>query len=245
MHVHRCPPTDKRPQRRTRLQGDLIILGESLPLSSPEETLPPSLPTPSLPEDTLAARYAFSEALARSTALSAIETGVEEFLFSVSRLPQTLSSTGKPGLTRTEIIKKMGLLLKFRQRIFLNPQNFTDMPETYWSEPVLERYFKEMSDALEIRSRTQLVNAKVTYAVELQSVMRELLTEASGHRMELIIIALIAFEATLVRDSCRPMGWAVYSHVGPVGIYSRRSRDLENDYWETSNNLNSLASPCG
>ncbi len=38
-------------------------------------------------------------------------------------------------------------------------------------------YFAEMSDALEIKSRTQLVNAKITYAVELQSVMRELLTE--------------------------------------------------------------------
>jgi hypothetical protein len=120
------------------LQGDLIILGETPELSSPEEILPSSIPTPSLPEDTLAVRYAFSEALARSTALSAIETGVEEFLSSVSRLPNTLSSTGKPGLTRTEIIKKMGLLLKFRQRIFLNPQNFTDTPETYWSEPVLE-----------------------------------------------------------------------------------------------------------
>jgi required for meiotic nuclear division protein 1 len=132
--------TEKFPftPRRTRLQGDLIILGETPELSSPEEILPSSIPTPSLPEDTLAVRYAFSEALARSTALSAIETGVEEFLSSVSRLPNTLSSTGKPGLTRTEIIKKMGLLLKFRQRIFLNPQNFTDTPETYWSEPVLE-----------------------------------------------------------------------------------------------------------
>jgi uncharacterized Rmd1/YagE family protein len=113
-------------------------LGETPSLSSPEEIIPSAIPMPSLPEDTLAVRYAFSEALARSTALSAIETGVEEFLSSVSRLPNALSSTGKPGLTRTEIIKKMGLLLKFRQRIFLNPQNFTDTPETYWSEPVLE-----------------------------------------------------------------------------------------------------------
>lgn len=37
----------------------------------------------------------------------------------------------------------------------------------------------EMSDALEIKSRTQILNAKITYAVELQSVMRELLTEVS------------------------------------------------------------------
>ncbi|CCA67117.1 probable RMD1-protein required for Meiotic Division [Serendipita indica DSM 11827] len=199
------------PSERTRLQGDLIILGESLPLSNPEEILPASLPKASLPEDTLAARYAFSEALARSTALSAIETGVEEFLQSVSKLPQTLSSTGRPGLTRTEIIKKMGLLLKFRQRIFLNPQNFTDMPEVYWSEPQLEKYFNQMSDALEIKSRTQLVNAKITYAVELQSVMRELLTEASGHRMELIIIALIAFEATLAFIREGPEIWKMIS----------------------------------
>ncbi|KAG8790406.1 hypothetical protein FRC17_008913, partial [Serendipita sp. 399] len=182
---------------KTRLQGDLIILGESFPLSSPEDVHPSPLPASSLPEDTLPARYAYSEALARSTALSAIETGVEEFLSGASRLPESLSATGKPGLTRTEIIKKMGLLLKFRQRIFLNPQNFTDMPEVYWSESVLEKYFKQMSEALEIKSRTQLVNAKITYAVELQSVMRELLTEASGHRMELIIIVLIAVEVTL------------------------------------------------
>jgi uncharacterized Rmd1/YagE family protein len=164
-------------------------------LSNPEEVFPSVIPPSALPEDTLAARYAFSEALARSTALSATETGVEEFLSSVSKLPHTLSSTGKPGLNRTEIIKKMGLLLRFRQRIFLNPQNFTDMPEIYWSEAVLESmskwwitlvltkpsvgYFTEMSDALEIKLRTQLVNAKITYAVELQSVMRELLTEVS------------------------------------------------------------------
>jgi uncharacterized Rmd1/YagE family protein len=107
-------------------------------LSAPEEVLPSSLPPSALPEETLPARYAFSDALARSTALAAIETGVEEFLSSASKLPHALAATGKPGLTRTEIIKKMGLLLKFRQQIFLNPQNFTDMPEVYWSEPVLE-----------------------------------------------------------------------------------------------------------
>lgn len=126
------------PNRQTRLQGDLIILGQSQTLSAPEEILPSTLPTPSLPEETLPARYAFSDALARSTALAAIETGVEEFLSSASKLPHALASTGKPGLTRTEIIKKMGLLLKFRQRVFLGPQNFTDMPEVYWSEPILE-----------------------------------------------------------------------------------------------------------
>lgn len=34
-----------------------------------------------------------------------------------------------------------------------------------------------MSNALEIKLRTQVVNAKITYAVEVQSVLRDLLTE--------------------------------------------------------------------
>lgn len=38
-------------------------------------------------------------------------------------------------------------------------------------------YFKAMSNALEIKLRTQVVNAKITYAVEVQSVLRDLLTE--------------------------------------------------------------------
>lgn len=38
-------------------------------------------------------------------------------------------------------------------------------------------YFNSVSDALEIKARTQLINEKITYAAELQSVLRQLLTE--------------------------------------------------------------------
>ena len=46
--------------------------------------------------------------------------------------------TGKPDLPRKEIIQKLGHLLKFRQSINLNAENFADTPEVYWSEPGLE-----------------------------------------------------------------------------------------------------------
>ena len=42
------------------------------------------------------------------------------------------------------------------------------------------------------------LNQKIDYAQEIQSNLRALLTEASGHRMELIIIALIAVEVVIV-----------------------------------------------
>jgi uncharacterized Rmd1/YagE family protein len=46
--------------------------------------------------------------------------------------------TGKPSLPRRELIKKLGELMKFRQGLNLSRQNFSDTPDFYWAEPVLE-----------------------------------------------------------------------------------------------------------
>ncbi|EJD06693.1 DUF155-domain-containing protein [Fomitiporia mediterranea MF3/22] len=189
------------PNEKTRIQGDLIILGSSPPPEEPS-SLPSSIPEMVLPKDTLLARYAFSQGLARSSALSALESKLDSFIVSVSVLPVTLSKTGKVGLSRREVIMKLGELMMFRQGLNLNHENFLDTPDFYWAEPQLEAYFKSISDGLDIRARTQLLNNKITYASEVQSVLRELLTESSAHRMELIIILLISVEVVicLIRD---------------------------------------------
>lgn len=113
------------------------MLGHSPPLSL-EDSVPSDLPPSAYPQDTLLARYAYSQALARSTALSALEVSLEEYLSSMSLLPQSLQQTGKPGLGRKALVKKLGELLKFRQGLNLNRENFSDTPDFYWAEPVLE-----------------------------------------------------------------------------------------------------------
>jgi len=125
--------------RPTRLQGDLIILGQTSPLHSPQ-SLPSSLSLASatFPQETLLARYAFSQALSRSTALSALEESLDKYLSSMSLLPHSLVKTGKPGMGRTALIKKLGELMKFRQGLNLNRENFSDTPDFYWAEPELE-----------------------------------------------------------------------------------------------------------
>lgn len=90
------------------------------------------------PEETLLARYAFSQALSRSTALSALEVSLDQYLTSMALLPHTLAKTGKPGMGRTQLIKKLGELMKFRQLLNLNRENFSEVPDFYWSEPELE-----------------------------------------------------------------------------------------------------------
>ncbi|KAG6842314.1 hypothetical protein C0991_010602 [Blastosporella zonata] len=170
----------------TRLQGDLIILGQVSPGTS-TKNLPPMV----LPEETLLARYAYSQALSRSTALSALEVSLDEYLISMAQLPHSLIKTGKPGMGRTALIKKLGELMKFRQGLNLNRENFSDVPDFYWAQPELE-----------LKERTASVNDKITYAAEAQSVLRQLLTESSTHSMELVIIALIAVEVVIaiIRD---------------------------------------------
>lgn len=132
--------------RSTRLQGDLIILGQCPPshthtvpeITSPLEGL--------LPQETLLARYAFSQALSRSTALSALEVSLDDYLVSMAALPHSLSKTGKPGLGRTALIKKLGELMKFRQGLNLNRENFSDTPDFYWAEPELESAWLDFRD---------------------------------------------------------------------------------------------------
>jgi required for meiotic nuclear division protein 1 len=123
--------------RPTRLQGDLIVLGQ-MPELDASTPIPQAATAAYLPPESFHARYAFSHALARSTSLSALESSLDNYLSSVSELPDTLSSTGKPGLTRIELIKKLGELLKFRQGLNLNRENFEDVPDFYWAEASLE-----------------------------------------------------------------------------------------------------------
>jgi uncharacterized Rmd1/YagE family protein len=123
--------------RKTRLQGDLIILGGGPKLTDPDN-LPDSLPPSAFPQETVLARYAFSQALSRSTALSALEASLEDYLSSMSSLPLALEKTGKPGMGRRALVKKLGELLRFRQGLNLNRENFSETPDFYWDHPVLE-----------------------------------------------------------------------------------------------------------
>ena len=141
------PSQDLLSHRKTRLQGDLIILGDTPPPEA-DETLPLNPPASVLPHNSLLARYAYSQALARSTALSALEVSLENYLSSIAQLPDNLVRTGRPGLGRVALVKKLGELLKFRQGLNLNRENFYDTPDLYWAEPVLEGEFRRVPKML-------------------------------------------------------------------------------------------------
>ena len=82
----------------------------------------PAIQLPNLALDitTLLAQYAFSQALSQSTTLAVLEESLEDYHSLVTQLPHALERTGKPGLSREALIKKLGVLLKFCQGLNLN-----------------------------------------------------------------------------------------------------------------------------
>lgn len=168
--------------------GNLILLGA-----------PPSLSTyhHSMSLASLLTRYTLSLALTRSSALSVLEDRLDAHIASVSTLPLALSRYGAQPMNRREVIRKIGELMSLRMAVNTTGGGLDETPEFYWSEPALEEYFDSITSEFEIKERIETINKKIDYAQEIQSTLRALLTEASGHRMEIIIIALIAVEVVL------------------------------------------------
>ncbi|PKI84715.1 hypothetical protein MVES_001251 [Malassezia vespertilionis] len=181
------------PEERTRIVGDLIVVGKP-----PQDTGRKQSATPFL----LQAQLAFSQGVAASARLSVQELALSEYLASVSPIPGELQLRGRVPLGRREVIRKMGTLLSLRQRINLDTDNFVDDPELYWENGMMESLYRSTCHALDMKPRFDALNEKLNHCEHLLGVLRALLTEESSHRMELIIIYLIAFE----------VGMALVSH---------------------------------
>ncbi|PWN93306.1 hypothetical protein FA10DRAFT_277156 [Acaromyces ingoldii] len=207
----------------TRVVGDVIVMGQAPTLdpkedlsSGNEEAAQPSSSSSSTMADAsktieetsgqdeeppswtpLLARLAFSQGLARSARLSVQESALTAYLEEVASVPGRLEAAGKVPMHRREVIRKMGTLLRLRQRANLDTENFLDDPEIYWENSKVEHHYDSICATLDIESRFKAYNEKLDHGENLLGVLRALLTESSTHRMELIIIYLIAFEVCL------------------------------------------------
>jgi uncharacterized Rmd1/YagE family protein len=170
--------------------GNLILLGRPPELSS--------FPTSSPALASLLARYTLSLSLTRSSSLSVLENRLDKHIAAVSLLPRALERFGEQPLGRRDVIRKIGELMTLRMAVNTRGGGLEDTPEFYWSEPELEKYFDAIANEFEMKERVETINKKIDYAQEVQNTLRALLTEASGHRMEIIIILLIAVEVVFV-----------------------------------------------
>ncbi|GAA5943515.1 hypothetical protein JCM3775_001381 [Rhodotorula graminis] len=178
----------------TRMSGDAILL------STPpvDADLPTAGQVPAPPSKGLLERLAFSAGMARVTKLGVYEEQFDEFAEGVAGIPKLLESGSESPVKKHDIIKRVGTLHAFRQKLNLEDENLLDEPEFLWEDADLHAHYTSICKALEFESRLTTLNDRVDYAFSLQTTLMELLNTKTSHRLEWIIIILIAFEISLV-----------------------------------------------
>lgn len=145
--------------------------------------------------DTTLAKIAFSSGLARSPKLAVLENqAIEHFEYSKNSL-DFIEGGLEHKLKRRAVLKMTGQLLSLRSQLNHYSDITDQLPDMFWdSESNLENYYNQISTVLDIRQRIGILNKKIDYGFENVSVLREMVSEKVGHRLEWIIIFLITIE---------------------------------------------------
>ncbi|KAI6086344.1 hypothetical protein F4821DRAFT_238536 [Hypoxylon rubiginosum] len=145
--------------------------------------------------DTTLAKIAFSSGLARSPKLAALENLAIDYFENSKNSLSFLEGGLQHKLKRRSVLKMTGQLLSLRSQLNHYSDITDQLPDMFWdSESNLENYYNQISTVLDIRQRIGILNRKIDYGFENVSVLREMVSEKDGHRLEWIIIWLITVE---------------------------------------------------
>lgn len=146
-----------------------------------------------------------SLALARSVALEAVELAVREPLARMQPVVRGLRERGRLGLSHREAVKLVGFTLEVRAAVLEDLTLLDDPPET-WESEALDRLDAALWEAFDLEERLAAVQQKLAYLAEAAARLGELLATRKSHRLEWIVIALIAVEIvqTLWKDVLLP-----------------------------------------
>ncbi|KAI0149429.1 hypothetical protein BJ166DRAFT_537639 [Pestalotiopsis sp. NC0098] len=141
------------------------------------------------------AKIAFSMGLARSTKLAVLENKLNEFLETARPVARTLAGGSELTQNHKTVLKYLGEILGLRSQLNHYSELTDDLPDIFWDkESKIENYYNHISRILDVNPRIRQLNARIDYAYETVSVMREMSSEKRGHRLEWIIIVLISVE---------------------------------------------------
>ncbi|KAI1801227.1 sporulation protein RMD1 [Daldinia bambusicola] len=145
--------------------------------------------------DTTLAKIAFSSGLARSPKLAVLENQAIDYFENSKDSLDFLEGGLEHKLKRSTVLKMTGKLLTLRSQLNHYSDITDQLPDMFWdSESNLENYYNQISTVLDIRQRIGILNKKIDYGFENVSVLREMVSEKYGHRLEWIIIFLITIE---------------------------------------------------
>lgn len=138
-------------------------------------------------------KAAFSSGLSRSTRLAILENALEKHILQTRKVTEGLSVGKKLSVTEKDLLRSTGRLFLLRGKLNLYSE-LIEIPDLYWTEPNLERIYRNISNILDISPRISILNKKLDYATDESRALLQTLNEEKGTRLEWIIIILIMIE---------------------------------------------------
>ncbi|KAK0047698.1 required for meiotic nuclear division protein 1 [Biomphalaria pfeifferi] len=144
-------------------------------------------------KDKVLEMYSFSNAMAQSVKLAIWESSLNKFVSSIEDIIEDLRKGHKIGISRRQILMKIGELFSLRHLINLS-SDLLDTPDFYWDRQSLEPLYRSLYFYLNIAKRTRVINEKINHCCELTDLVNSHLNDAHHTRLELMIIILILVE---------------------------------------------------
>lgn len=145
------------------------------------------------PESGLLDKAAFSSGISRSTRLAVLEVALDSHIEKTREFTESLSRGKKLNISEKAVLQSTGRLFLMRGKLNLYSE-LIETPDLYWSEPQLEKLYRQISRNLDIQPRISILNKKLDYATDEARALMAVLNEKKGTRLEWIIIYLITVE---------------------------------------------------
>jgi uncharacterized Rmd1/YagE family protein len=130
--------------------------------------------------------------LAKSTSLRKIETDIDTLLDSIENIINYLD-TGKFKMSDDEIAKTSAKILRHKYNT-ISYLMLLDKPKSAWNNEDIEKFFDQIRSLFDINDRYEKLKHKTEVLEDITEVFSSLTHEKRGTRLEIMVIALIAFE---------------------------------------------------
>jgi len=151
-----------------------------------------------LPEDdefqTIVAAYSF--AIAQAHKLSVYESLISKTIEQSIHIPKDLAENGEINLSSKKTAKLRGELFLIKSDINLGFE-LLDTPNYFWEHPNEMKYYKEMTNYLELDQRMSILNKKINVVSEILEMLSDEQKHQDSSFLERVIIFLILFEVII------------------------------------------------
>lgn len=141
-------------------------------------------------------KLAISFGLAQSSKLSLFEETIDKTIVTTRQLPKDLAAKGKIMLSRKELAQKIGQLFIDKSSVNLH-SDILDEPDFFWEYPELLPYYQDTIKCLDLRTRIEVLNQRLTVLGDLLGILSDQLDHRQTVILEWAIVLLIVIEVVL------------------------------------------------